>query len=527
MSESALIAEDAQYVELLWPIVPHGDIEGSLDWFTGVMALDVDYETWQNIGNATAELREHAVRVYSHELFHSLQIATMGFLHDWAADLFAMIRPVVARVQAGHAPKDFAAIKRLIARGSSLLTPAEQQEMLEHFRKIDRGGRSSLTTRAIFEGQAFFVERMLNYKIPDGGELVRHLAAAPRPVYRVAFDFLACATGLPAAFEWFSFVASMSLCTSDPVNTFERLAVALGAAFSAGELPTPADATDMGQFVKPFLDSADWSTPLAGVDKTHPVFSGTARALGEAEKQKLFDLFQFFRSPHNAINDMQQWSVPSVPIIFKPVPPTKLAIQVPPNMDETSVLVLFTIGAVGRQLTRAPAAQSAKEGDRNIDRLSWLISEHELMFYTLADEDVRSGDPGRMIKLFEPNDGAGPQKMTLWGRVVLGVSETIDPTGAAYLPQIPEARRLVSALHEKLPMFLLYLTPRFALYEWFGSVPTTLDANGQLKTDDPLVRRLVDEADAAMNEAAAAVGQNPWLAIHQLLGGFPGREVTL
>lgn len=526
MSEQTTVTEDAQYVELLWPIVPTGDVEGSLDWFTGVMALDVEYETWQEIDKAPADLREYASRVYSHELFHSFQLATMGFLHDWAADLFEMIRPIVVRVQKGYDPRDFAGIKRLISRGSSLLSAVEQQAMLEHFRKIDRAGRSSLTPRAIFEGQAFFVERMLNYKIADGPEFVRHLTAAPRPLYRVAFDFLACAAGLPLAFEWFSYVASMSLCTSDPVNTFERLAMALAAALAAGGLPKAVDASDMGGFLKPFLDFSDWSTPLADAGKKHPVFTATARALSEAADAKLFDLYEFFRSPHKAISDMRQWGMASVPIIFKPVPPTKLAIQIPTTMDETSVLVLFTIGAVGRQLTRTPAAQSAAEGERSIDRLSWLISDHNLIAFTLADEDLKSGDPSRMVMIFDPNDSVAQQKMTMWGRVVLGVSEAIDPSQAAYLPQIPEARRLMAALHEKLPIFLLYLTPPFAIYEWFGSL-STLDANGQLDTNDPLVGRLVDEAELAMTDAAACLGQNPWLAIHRLLGNFPGREKPL
>src|SRR4051812_18694893 len=104
-------------------MVPKNDVDGSFDWFAGVLTLDIEYETWLNLASAPEDVRVRAARVHSHELFHFFQFVTMAFMHEWAIGLFGLISPPVKRVQAAFDPEDFAAVKQLIADGPTLLTP--------------------------------------------------------------------------------------------------------------------------------------------------------------------------------------------------------------------------------------------------------------------------------------------------------------------------------------------------------------------------------------------------------------------
>jgi hypothetical protein len=511
-------AEEAQNIELLWPVVPRGDVDGALDWFSGVMALDVDHEVWQQLQDAPPAQREPAVRAYAHELFHWFQFATLGFMHDWAAELFDLLRPVVKRVQSDFAPEDFAGVKRLIRQGPALLSAAEDQALRAHFRQIDAPSRSGLTARAIFESHAYFVERKLTYVMKRSSDWTPHLRTAPAPVYRVAFDALAFLAGYAVAYEWFPAVASVSLCCRRPVGAFERLALALARDPAAKEMKAePGTAREMISFLQGQLPGTPLFTPIEQLTVTHPVFSGAAQAVSRAVAEGACDVYQLLARPDLQVMKLRERHALEPPIIFRPAPPTKLAVEAPEGYTEGSVLALFALGAVGQRLTQEAANQARAEGQRLVDRLSWIVRDHDLILGDLAVDDLRSGDPGRMLMIFEPKDRA-VERPTMWGRLILRMPKELDPSQESPLPLVPEVRRLFRAIHDRLPMFPVYLAPApSGLYDWFGSIAPEESMSDQgVDISHPAVAKLVEDSQHAIEDYGRSADLNPWLAIQNL-----------
>lgn len=507
--------EEAQYVELLWPVVPTGEVDGALDWFAGVMALDISHETWQHLGAQPPAVQSHVARVYAHEVFHFVQLVTMGFMHDWAADLFQLVRPVVLRVQQGVQAGDYAGIKRIIKLGPALLSDAEAEAIERHFLKLDSPGRSGLTTRAIIETQAHFAERRLNHEIEQSFQWTPHLRDAPAPVYRVALDVLAFVAGYEAAFHWFSLAASMSLCTANPVETFERLALALADDDAARALSSSQadDVPRMVDFVLESLPDVAWFTPLQGTGKEHPVFTPVAQALAAMANAGTFDLFRFFVRPDGQIMPLLKQKLVEAPILFKPAPPSALAIQTMDGVSEGTILAMFVLGALGHRLTRTAESASLARGDASMARLAWLVRDHTPILVDLAGEDLHSGNPERMLRLFDP---ANENTRAAWGRIVLRVPAEVDPAQDVLLWRVPTARRLLRAIYRRMPGFPIYLGVPFGPLEWFGCV-------GHDSTDvepdwsGPRIRGLVAEAERAIHEHADSVGQNPWLVVERFV----------
>lgn len=517
--------DEAEYVELLWPIVPTGDVAGSLDWFTGVLALDVAHEVWRNPETAPRELVEAAHLTFSHEFFHFVQLTTMGFLHRWAARLYHLVLPAFERTkdpQGRVFGQSFAVLKAMIREGSTRLTADERHSLEQHFSVLDTPSACGLTIRAVFEGQAYFAERTANYQIQRPSDWTPHLKAAPDPIYRIAFDFLAFAADYSLAYEWFSLMAAVSLCSERPADSFERLAITLGQADAAQTIwrDLQSDGARL-QFLQGLIPDAACASPLEWVAQPqalHPMLAKAVEKLADATNEKRFDPVSLFAHPGSGLLRLAESDVIEVPIIFRPAPPSKLAIQAVSGSDEGTTLALFTLGATCRQLVRAIAAESEEVGCKRIEEVSWLVRDHTPVMMDLALEDLVSGDPSRMVMIFAPKAETAEKLTTLWGRVVLRVPPELDPTQDALLPTVPQARRLAQALHRRLPMFPVYLLPQGNFYEWFGSLaPDEALIGTTVDVLHPDVQTVAREAERAIYASAAQAKKNPRLAVQRLL----------
>jgi hypothetical protein len=457
-----------------------------------------------------------------HELFHFLQFSTMGFMHDWAAELLDYARRIAKPLVGDVRLRDFSGIKQLIEKGPALLKPSEKEALETLFGKLDLPGQSGLTTRAIFESHAYFFERRTNYNFRQPSDWTPFLKTAPSAIYRIAFDFLAFAAGYPSAYEWFSSIASVSLCSPNPTATFEILSLALATNEKIKEMKgEPENARQIIEFLQSQIPEVSLSFPLRGTGKQHVMFSETARTLRKAAEANLFDQDRLFVCPHLEIPSLLQNSnvLVHVPMIFKPAPRSKIAIQMPSKYDLASGLFLFTIGAIGQQLTREIAGASREEGKKSLDRLSWLVRDHVPCLFELAIEDLKSGNPARMIMIFDPKDDMANLKSKWWGNVVLLLPKEIDPSQDALLSSIPEGVRLLRAIHKELPMALLYLSYPHGVYEWFASIsPEEALVDGQIDYAHPRVLELIEEAEEAINLCGESINQNPWLAVQRLFG---------
>jgi hypothetical protein len=503
------MTDEAQYVELLFPMVPHGDVDGALDWVSGVMLLDVLPEHFTNIAEAPPDVRVPVMRAWAHETFHYIQFSSLGFMYDWAAELAGKFRTIIKN--SGLLPLDFAKVKRLIHDGPALLEPADRAALEAHYARLDEPSDSGLTARAIIESHAYFVERRTLHPIKIASDWTPHLRQAPAPIYRIAFDALAYVANYQKAFDWFPAVAAIALCCERPASAFDRLAFAL-----ARDTATVTEPRAKFEFLQNAVQTK-FRTPIEGTDKPHTLFTDAAQRLAAAA-QKGFPIFDVFIQPYLHLTELADKYELEPPIIFKPLPKRQLAIKAPEGSNQGSILALFTIGAIAKRLLQNIEAESQSRSDSVIQRISWLVRDHVPVLIDLSPDDLRSGDSSRIAHHFEPS----PEKAAWWGRVGLRLPKELDATQEAQLPRSPEARRLLAALHAQLPMFPVYLSPDLGgFFDWFGSIAPE-DALGLkgVNVADERVRELAMATAAAINASAHELGLNPWIAVHCLLAPY-------
>jgi hypothetical protein len=503
---------DAEHVEVLWPVVLQGGAAGSFNWFSGVLSLDVDHAVWKARDGSSREY-VRAARAYVHEYFHGLQLYTMSFPYLWAAELYALIQPVLKRFRTEDTD-DFSGIVAIIQQGSQSLSEDERSSVREHFLRWDEASASGLTARAILEGQAYYVERVFLHDLDQVSDWTPHLHSAPTPTYRVAFDHLTFCAGATAAFRWFPLAASVALCTSHPADAFDRIAITLRD-MRAGELDPRDESTAhdmMAALARPLIDlgvataAEAWTLFRTG----HPVLHETALRVNDADPGST----ELFAVPQDHVSTMMK-SVPPV-VIFRPHPPHHLAIETREGMDEAETLVLFVVGAMGNQVCRDAAVAAEEVGERRIQRIEWLIRDHVPIMFTLSSNDLDSGEPNelaRVLRLAEPRE-----HMRGWGRLVLRLPDEVDPDQDVFLPTIPEARALLKETAQRHPAFPIFLHPQIGVLDWFGANADD-DALGQDGTVDiahPSMLETARSAALGIENFGQSAGQNVHLLAQAL-----------
>jgi hypothetical protein len=519
MNESGRL-EEFVYIEHFWPALPKGDSDGALDWFSGMMTLNVPHETWLDLESAPIGLKNKAIATYVHEMFHVFQFSSFGFMHDWAADLFQFVQPVMKRHGPGSGPGDFSGMKRMVDSGSALLTDEEREALRKHFGKLDSPGKSGLTTRSLFEAHAYYCEKLYNFDLKQSSDFMPHLYGTSDPVYRVAFDFLIYVVGPKMAFEWFPSLIAMSLSTADPVDTYEYLAFALLKAET--EVKDLSAGIENAHAMIGFLIKALLGTPRTNPwqdgGKRHITFTPISKALQSAEKQGIIDQHAFFACPHTEVQRALENMRIELPIIFRPAPPAKLAFQKPELMDTEQFKVLVSIAAIGQQLTGAISTESERAGSIVLERLSWLTRDHRSVTFALAMADLESGNPGNLVEFWKLAGADTNQKARLWGRIILRLPDEIDPTGDLYLSQHSLGARLIQAIYKELPMAVAYLMNPHGFEDWFGSILSDefKKTAPEWMRFHPEFKKIRTETIDAIQNAGNSIGCNAWL-VHERL----------
>jgi hypothetical protein len=453
--------KDSRNIDLLWPLVLKGDAAGSLNWLSGVISMDVSCSTWRESQTASDELTE-AIRIYIHERFHAMQIGTMSFPQLWATTFRDIITPIAKRFAGG--PGDFSGIRRMVNAGTACLTPEEARDLALHFQAWNSTGPQGISARCVLEGQAFFVERRTTYGIKRLPEWMPHLDSAPSPIYRQAYDFLTYWIG-HKAFRWFSLACSLSLCTSRPGEAFERLATEMNSVL-AGDIPQNQDeATQyvMGALLPKLLDLGITAAPeaMSILHCGHAQFESSSRYLLE----KGFDFVDFFADPTAVMTQLVMNR--DIPILFRPEPPSKLLIEHPQGMDEITAMALFMMGATANGLCRDVYAVAEHEEDLLLEQVAWMRRSPLPVRYTLSASDLMTGEPVEFFNDF-PTDSL-KERRELWGRLYFELPPGIGGDDA-FLPAVPEARRLLRSIEEKCPAFPILLNADLGLVDWLGSV---------------------------------------------------------
>jgi hypothetical protein len=194
---------------------------GYLDWATGISRINASYSEWQELNprrrakqitDRDIELREAA----SHEYAHFIQITTTGYLYRFAIRLYELLSRCVPQ------PK-------FVVPGPDLKPPeVVAKQLAEHLAILDDVGPHGITSRAVIESQAFYIQKGSTLYGLSHKHYITMLDEAPGPEYRHAYDLAAERLGA-RAFKAFPVLTSLALCTLDPAESFVELVEAVAA----------------------------------------------------------------------------------------------------------------------------------------------------------------------------------------------------------------------------------------------------------------------------------------------------------
>jgi hypothetical protein len=426
--------------------------------------------------------------------------------------LLKMITPVVNRNIKGA--KGFAGVLNLLNEGALLLEETEKDALLDHFLRLDLPGNWGITTRAIFEGQAYFAERISNFSLEHAADWYPHLMAAPEPLYRLAYDGTCYAIGFTAAFKWFSLICSRALCSLEPQKTFERICFML--VVHKEEAARMVTTAEMNKFVHEQLKDIAFYSPLdGGIQDGHPIFSRTAYAIIEATNEGKFDPVSLFCKPHV----LEAIKIPglNVPVIFRPEETRRIDMQTPGHLDRDELMGYCMLGALGQQLTRPLAAKSHGIGEGVLQRLSWLVGDHAQVQVRIPLRDIVRGNIDPICTMFDP-DQQPLEKSKLWGRLVLVLVDENDTNLDTLLPHEPLARTYIQRVAERIPMFPAYLAPHFGLYDWFGcTAPPEARVGNDVEMGHPAMQAQYEQFIRALEAHAQRNKLNSTLVPHCLI----------
>jgi hypothetical protein len=548
-------------------------VDGQLNWIGGFIQLDETVEEQQEIAalakeavagrgerkqpehetsNPTIDLdpeRGRPLSTYWHEVMHYVQTTTMSYLYKWTYTLLEKMLYAVSEASE-QSVEEFVASGRLGVDLDKLrpVGKAVVEDLLGHLDRLDARGASGLSPRMIFESHAFITQWRLNHgRTADSGRAltIRELLSefCPSDTYRVAYDFVRYYFGEEPAEMMFLPAAALSLCTADPVATFERIVFESATDTELHAAIGSADAEHVYQKLRQLAAADHYETApqtfLANPDRRHPIYTAAAERL--VEHAQLVD--DFFRAPEIYIH--QVLDAVTHPAIFgSPTADGIPFLSIPEQLDNAEGRAL--LGAAAGFAAAANAVLGSAYDYESISprqekSLHWLTRpSHNSLRITVDAESLASGDISAIRQALTPRQGrlveahaadsAGSGYQTvfvpaesgqdvptfswfelLWGRLLLAGEGGEQESEELWVP-------FMATLARQWPQVLAYLDLSSVwqqqMLHFSLSAP---EPDGK----EPDVVLLMAERVAAVGQHGVEVGVDPWIQARLLTARLP------
>lgn len=259
------------------------EVAGYLEWGSGILRVNCDYDDWEFINNNPEDTRTFATRsilaTLTHETFHFLQICTSGFLYSFVCRYFDLMREYIKQ-EVGY-PLTDEKIKTFLKNPSGVT-----DEIINHISVLDRQGASGVTVRDIIESAAYLYEHKTHYIGLDIAGYEKLLSQdQPPSEYYHAFHKAKEILG-ETAFDNFLFAAFISLCFNRPEAVFadvlENIANHNLVYRDGNDIPRFISAIQSFFSVHNALGSAAEVALHKGSQFWHPVYNNAILSLNEA-----------------------------------------------------------------------------------------------------------------------------------------------------------------------------------------------------------------------------------------------------
>lgn len=502
-------------------------VYGWLDWATGLLFIDEpihDVAHWQTqlLGSQDPHARE-LIELISHEHAHFQQIVTTGYLYQWACQYY---RKLVAASDGLLAKHEFVAKPDAVAlqRIEKEVDPKDRAALSEHLALLDVAGPNGVSTRALFEAQAFYIQKKSHWEGLDAAGYHAMLdASAPDRTYRHAYDLARCRLGDPEAFSGFPLITSLALCCENPPLAFDILLTVVAQTPLAGT-PDPDACRDL-------LDelNAGGAGPLGTAAEvaestrlTHPVYTPALLALNK-KCGAGFSILPFFSDPSAGLEAIVKDVMR--PMVFQSDDEDQFPVFLPPGMKPQVLFQLVAYSAFASRVLGPgrPGATTAPDAG-GYDWLRHL--RPELREFAIAPGMVGKATLDLLASL-DPRAMKEPQRSdacSLFGRCLVTFGLGTEP-----LWLDPGVRRFIKGVHEANPVFPVFLSPEpaFGMFcLWFGALAETAAHHGSAidLTHDSVVGPLMESVGALL-AMATQLGLQPRPLLQMLLTPYPRDSV--
>lgn len=192
-------------------------VAGYLEWGTGIIRINTDYEKWQQYcGDNSSQPPEHfrpVIATITHESYHFLQIAVTGFMYRFALSYFEAMRESIS-THTGESLTDDTLYRFLTN------PPKVSEKVGSLLQLLHRKGPSGVTSLDIIESAAFFYEHRTHFinLTPQGYNRIIQNESPPKEYY-AAYREAERVLG-PEAFDKFLISTVLSLCFEEPQDIF-------------------------------------------------------------------------------------------------------------------------------------------------------------------------------------------------------------------------------------------------------------------------------------------------------------------
>jgi len=347
-------------------------VAAQLDWATGIVGVNTSQQEWLRLvdrygdkNSAQVSQREsELLETVTHELTHFLQIVTTGYLYRFAVNLYYQIGAWISTVGKDKLSTD----ERVRVLLKTAIPNSISKQVRATLGQLDVEGPEGLTTRAIVESSAFFVQKRVHWPEWDVKKYRRVLDdTCPAPAYRSAFD-VASSILRDEALEAYSYITFLALCTDDPPRAFITLC------HRTAELGLATGHVVRVGAISRLLDDKDWA-PLgtaaeqAASLKEHPVYTVAVRRLDSLHGSGAISLDAYMATPYDLTDRLVDEAVR--PMVFTEGPgryaaaiPPQLWSEDPDEARDAKVKSLVTIAAVYTRILREGVRPTNVTGSR-------------------------------------------------------------------------------------------------------------------------------------------------------------------
>ncbi len=197
------------------------NVWGFLDWTTGALRINTDYNTFFNEDQNKGKLKLLLNETIYHEAFHYLQILSTGYLFGLVANISKEELSIVCNIL-----KEALDSKNSIQDLYIELLKNEQIEQLRLTTKkymfLDDKSSLGLTNRDIIESSAYFFQKSMTENISNIEQYLKLLEFAPSKEYSKAFLVAHKIIG-ESALIYFQSICFLSLLFFHPYQVFPVL----------------------------------------------------------------------------------------------------------------------------------------------------------------------------------------------------------------------------------------------------------------------------------------------------------------